>query len=75
MDKNNNNQNTALLVMDVQGAVVKMLNNSNLLLNLIIKVIQNARNNKIPVIYVVIGFRKGYPEISPDNKSFSTLPS
>ncbi len=27
----------------------------------------------IPVIYVVVAFRPGYPEISPRNKSFSTV--
>ncbi len=39
------------------------------------KAIHTARSNKIPVIYVVIGFRKGYPEVSPNNKSFSVLMS
>ena len=67
------NQNTALLVMDVQEATVKMLPDSKPLTNAINKAIQTARNNHIPVIYVVIGFRKGYPEASPENKMFSTL--
>ena len=35
--------------------------------------LRKARENKIPVIYVVIGFRKGYPEVSATNKSFSVL--
>lgn len=73
MEQNNNNQNKALLVMDVQGATIKMLKDSTPLLHSISKAIQNARNNKIPVIYVVIGFRKGYPEVSSNNKSFSLL--
>ena len=59
--------------MDVQGATMKMLQESTALINSITKAIQTARDNKIPVIYVVVGFRKGYPEVSPDNKSFSLL--
>src|ERR1017187_4124575 len=66
-------QSAALLVMDVQGATVKMLKENLLLINTITKAIQMARNNKMPVIYVVIGFRKGYPEVSANNKSFSVL--
>lgn len=66
-------QNTALLVMDVQEATVKMLKDSIPLTNSINKAIQTARSKNIPVIYVVIGFRKDYPEASPENKMFSTL--
>jgi len=68
-------QNTALLVMDVQGATVKRLQDSVPLINSINKAILTARNNEMSVIYVVIGFRKGYPEASPNNKSFSALKS
>ena len=71
----NNNYNTALLVMDVQGATVKMLPENSTFIPSITKAIQNARSNKIPVMYVVIGFRKGYPEVSPNNKSSTRLKS
>ena len=70
----NNNQHSALLVMDVQGATVKMLANDSCTAS-ISNAIQKARKNKIPVIYVVIGFRKGYPEASPNNKSFAAIKS
>ena len=70
---NNNTSNTALLVMDVQGATVKMLEDSTPLITAINKAIGHARANNIPVIFVVIGFRKGYPEMSPNNKAFMTL--
>jgi nicotinamidase-related amidase len=73
MEANNNNQNIALLVMDVQGATVNMLQDSTPFIHSITKAIQTARSNNIPVIYVVIGFRKGYPEMSPNNKSYSAL--
>ena len=69
----NMNQNTALLVMDVQGATVKMLKDSTQFLNTIVKAIQTACDNSIPVIYVVVGFRKGFPEVSANNKSFTQL--
>jgi nicotinamidase-related amidase len=65
----NNKENTALLVMDVQGAIVKMVENSTPMINSINKAISHARANKMPVIFVVIGFRKGYPEMSPNNRS------
>jgi len=73
MGQINNNQNAALLVMDVQGATVKMLNDSTSFIHSITSAIQIARRNNIPVIYVIVSFRKGYPEVSPNNKSFSTL--
>ena len=73
MEQNNSNQNTALLVMDVQEATVKTLKDSAPLIKAVTVSIQRARNHNIPVIYVVIGFRKGYPEASPNNKSFSVL--
>jgi nicotinamidase-related amidase len=66
-------QNTALLVMDVQEAAMKMLKDGQAFIHSITKAIQTARSNKIPVIYVVIGFRKGYPEVSSNNKSFVRL--
>jgi nicotinamidase-related amidase len=71
----NDNQNTALLIMDVQGATIKMLPESANIIQNLNKAIQTARSNKIPVIYVVVGFRKGFPEVSPANKSFTQLKS
>ncbi len=75
MEKNKNNQNTALLVMDVQEATVNMLTGSAPFIYAITKALQAARSNEIPVIYIVIGFRKGYPEVSRNNKSFERLKS
>ena len=70
MEKNN----TALLVMDVQGATIKLLqDNGAPLISSLTEAISKARANNIPVIYVVVGFRKGYPEASSSNKSFSAL--
>jgi nicotinamidase-related amidase len=36
-------------------------------------VLDAARAASIPVIYVVIGFRPGYPDISPNNAAFGTV--
>ena len=70
-----NNQNTALLVMDVQESTMKMLKESEAFIRSITKAIETARGCGIRVIYVVVGFRRGYPEVSPMNKSFVRLKS
>jgi nicotinamidase-related amidase len=75
MKQNSKDQNSALLVMDIQGATVKMLKDNTSVLNSISKAIQTAHSKEIPVIYIVVGFRKGYPEVSPNNKSFLRLKS
>ena len=73
MEQNNTDKKTALLVMDVQDATVKMLPDNTAFIKSVSLAIQTARSNNIPVLYVVIGFRKGYPEINPNNKSFSAI--
>lgn len=64
-------KNTALLIMDVQSAIVQMISDAAPLINNIVKAIDHARQKNIPVIYVIVGFRNGTPEISMNNKSFS----
>src|ERR1035437_1693059 len=66
-----NNLNTSLLVMDMQTAIVGLLPAGNETPGNIAKAITHARATEIPVIYVVVGFRPGMPEVSPNNKSFS----
>ena len=63
---------TALLVMDVQQSIVTRFPDAEYLPRLA-KVIDTARAADIPVIYVVVGFRDGYPEISPNNKTFGSI--
>lgn len=67
--------NTALLVMDMQMGIVSRYPDAAKLAGKIAGGISHARKNGIPVIYVVVGFRKGMPEISADNKSFSMIKS
>ncbi len=64
-------QNTALLVMDMQAGIVNMYPDATEVLKQVNKAIAAARKHNIPVIYVVVGFRQGGPEISANNKGFS----
>lgn len=66
------NQNTALLVMDMQAGIIRALPVGNDTTGRIAEAIAYARTNNIPVIYVVLGFRQGMPEVSSNNKAFSS---
>jgi nicotinamidase-related amidase len=66
-----NTQNAALLVMDMQSAILGMLPGAKEFVSNVAKAIANARDKKIPVIYVVVGFRQGTPEINLNNKGFA----
>lgn len=66
-----NTQNTALLVMDMQSSILRILPDSTAIKTNVAKAIAQARSKKIPVIYVVVGFRAGGPEISMNNKGFA----
>ena len=68
-----NNKTTALLVMDVQAGIVAMLPNAIGLLPKVAQAIAGARENKIPVIYVTVGFRQGAPEVSVNNKGVAAV--
>jgi nicotinamidase-related amidase len=63
---------TALLVMDVQQVVVERYPDADYLPRLR-TLTQAVREAGIPVIYAVIAFRPGGPEISPRNKMFGAL--
>ncbi len=64
---------TALLVMDMQEGIVARLAQQGDVLAPVHTTIEAARAASIPVIYVIVTFRPGYPEISLKNKSFSAL--
>ncbi|GIF24060.1 nicotinamidase-related amidase [Actinoplanes tereljensis] len=63
---------TALLVMDVQNAVVHRYPDPDYLPRLA-SAIATARAAGVPVIYVGVGFRPGFPEVSPRNKMFGPM--
>jgi nicotinamidase-related amidase len=65
---------TAVLVMDLQADIVGMLGDkATAVVERAAGVIAAARKVHIPIIYVVVGFRPGYPEISERNRSFATV--
>ena len=67
MDSNN----TALLVMDMQSAVIRNLSDYNEITGKVANAIAFARSQNIPVLFVVVGFRPGMPEVSMNNKILS----
>ena len=64
---------TALLVMDVQPSTVALYANDSDLLARLTTTIAAARAAEIPVIYVRVKFRPGYPEVSARNKMFGGI--
>jgi nicotinamidase-related amidase len=66
---------TALLIMDYQNDIVNFLPEKDRepLLDKASTILKEARKAGIQVIYVVVRFRDGYPEISPKNGMFSGL--
>ena len=64
---------SALLVMDLQQDIVGRFNGDDGYLPRMRQAVQGARAAGIPVIYVVVGFRAGHPEISSRNKLFGAI--
>jgi nicotinamidase-related amidase len=64
---------SALLIMDVQNGVVQRFADDEGYLPRLAAAAKAARTAGLTVIYVTVGFRPGYPEISPRNKSFSAI--
>ena len=76
METNSRALATALLVMDIQPATLGMMGEKGSALIASLKTaIAAARKASIPVVYVVVGFRKGIPEITDRtlNQSFGAL--
>jgi nicotinamidase-related amidase len=67
---------TAVLCMDYQGFIVANFvrpTNADTLLARAQSVLTAARANQVRVIYVVVGFRPGFPEASSRNKFFASM--
>src|SRR5580704_5303486 len=64
---------TALLVMDIQQDIVDRFSHDEAYLPRLAAAIQAARGAGIRVIYVVVGFRAGHPEVSERNKNFAAI--
>jgi nicotinamidase-related amidase len=66
-------ENTALLVMDLQEGIVERVADGSSLLERVNGAISAARTAGIQVIYVKVDFRPGFPEVSPRNRAFSQV--
>jgi nicotinamidase-related amidase len=66
---------TVLLVMDVQRGIVERFAGDHGYLQRLRQAITAARGAGVPVVYVTVAFRPGYPEVSPRNRAFSGLAS
>jgi nicotinamidase-related amidase len=64
---------TALLVMDLQPAMLNLYGAITLPVDNIAKAIAHARENNIPVIYVTVGFRPGAPEMKFNRERFANV--
>ena len=65
---------SALLVMDFQISVVEMAGvDRDALLAKTANLIDAARRGGAQIVYIVVGFRPGYPEVSPRNQSFGPI--
>jgi nicotinamidase-related amidase len=67
-------KSSALLVMDYQSAIVESYaGDKDALLARMEGLIQAARAKAMTVLYVVVGFRAGHPEVSAKNAIFAPL--
>ena len=66
---------TAVLIMDYENQIVGMLPDKTqaVVLDNASAILREARQAHLPVIYVVVRFRDGYPEVSRQNKRFAGL--
>ncbi len=66
---------TAILIMDYENDIVGMMPKGiqEPLLENAAAILKAARQAHVQVIYVVVRFRDGYPEVSPQNQLFSGL--
>jgi nicotinamidase-related amidase len=64
---------TALLVMDVQQSIVDRFAGDEGYLPRLAAAVEAARGAGVRIIYVTVGFRAGYPEVSERNKSFAAI--
>ena len=68
-------EKSALLIMDVQPGIIDRVADKEAYLERVKAAVAAAHDQKILVVYVVVGFRAGLPKISARNQSFSNLKS
>jgi len=65
---------SAVLIMDFQSTILGMLGDAaGPAVDHAARVVSAARAAGLPVMYVVVGFRPGYPEMSERNLSFTRI--
>jgi nicotinamidase-related amidase len=66
---------TAVLIMDYENQILGMLpeKTQTEVLDNASAILKEARQAHLPIIYVVVRFRDGYPEVSRQNKRFAGL--
>jgi nicotinamidase-related amidase len=66
---------TAVLIMDYENQILGMLPEKTqaAVLDNASAILKQARQARLPIIYVVVRFRDGYPEVSRQNKRFAGL--
>ncbi|GFO54379.1 isochorismatase [Geomonas sp. Red276] len=66
---------TAVLIMDYQNDIIAMQPEERRqpLLDNAAQVLAMSREKGIPVFYIVVRFREGYPELSPRNRMFQAV--
>ena len=66
---------TAVLIMDYQNDIIGMQpeEKQKLLLDNASRILSESRENGVPVIYVAVCFREGYPEVCQRNKMFTSV--
>jgi nicotinamidase-related amidase len=65
---------SAVLIMDYQAAVVAgFATDQEALIKRAAQVLTDARRAGLKIIYIVVNFRPGYPEVSPRNVNFNAV--
>jgi nicotinamidase-related amidase len=64
---------TALLLMDLQNAIIDRLGENPDYIGRVQQALRTARTAGLTIIYVVVKFRRDLPEISTNNKTFSQI--
>jgi nicotinamidase-related amidase len=73
MDMSINIQRPAVLAMDLQTDILGRFPHAQTVLEPSAAVLAAARAAHVPVIYVAVGFRPGYPEIDPGHPTFGAV--
>jgi nicotinamidase-related amidase len=64
---------TALLIMDVQPSIVASVQDQEAYVDQVNQTAIAARQKNIPIFFVVVGFRPGFPEVGGHNKMFGSI--